>query len=67
MTIRVLVKYTEIGNEEYSVVEPFEIKYKSNKILRLDYCYKLKILKSLQERNIFCSHIEDLSVEFIYD
>ena len=67
MIVRALVLYREMGKEECSVIEPFEIKFKGNKISAIEYCHKARIIRKLLERKIKCSHIENLDVQYIYD
>lgn len=67
MIVRALVEYKVLGDDEYRYIEPFEIYYSSNFILRLDYCWRHKILRSLAKRKIIIEYIKDLSVEYVRD
>lgn len=67
MIVRALVEYKVLGDDEYIYIEPFEVRYVGNLILRLDYCWRLHIVKQLIKRNIFCEYIKDLSVEYVRD
>jgi hypothetical protein len=67
MLVRALVQYKVFGDDDYTYVEPFEIRYSSNFILRLDYCWKQRVVRSLAERKIKIEYIKDLSVEYVRD
>lgn len=67
MMVRVLVQYKVLGDSDYTYIEPFEIHYKSNMILHLDYCWRQRLLRSLAERMIKIEWIKDLSVEYVRD
>ena len=64
MLVRALVEYKGRGDDEYIYIEPFEVRYSSNFILRLDYCWKQRLLRSLAQRKINIEWIKDLSVEY---
>lgn len=67
MTVKVLVQYKIFGDDEYTYVEPFEVHYSNNLILRIDYCWKQRLLRSLAQRKIKIEWIKDLSVEYVRD
>jgi hypothetical protein len=67
MLVRALVQYKVLGDDDYTYVEPFEIRYSSNFILRLDYYWKQRVVRSLAERKIKIEYIKDLSVEYVRD
>ena len=67
MIVRALVEYKMLGDDEYIYIEPFEIRYPSNAISRLDYCWKQRVIRSLAERKIKIEYIKDLSVEYVRD
>lgn len=67
MLVRALVEYKVLGDDEYIYIEPFELRYPSNFILRIDYCWKQRVLRSLAERMIKIEWIKDLSVEYVRD
>lgn len=67
MIIRALVQYVVLGDNEYSYIETFEIRYKQNNIYRLEYCWRLSVIRRLMSRGIFCEWIKDLSVEYVRD
>ena len=67
MTVRALVEYAVHDDDEYHYIEPFEIRYQSNTILQLDYCWRQRVLRSLAERRLKIVYIKDLSVEYVRD
>lgn len=67
MLVRALVQYKVFGDDDYTYVEPFEIRYSSNFILRLDYCWRQRVIRSLAKRRIRTEWIKDLSVEYVRD
>jgi hypothetical protein len=67
MLVRALVQYKVFGDDDYTYVEPFEIRYSSNFILRLDYCWKQRVVRSLAERMIKIEWIKELSVDYVRD
>ena len=67
MLVRALVEYKVLGDDEYVYIEPFEVRYPSNFILRLDYCWRQRVVRSLAKREIKIEYIKDLSVEYVRD
>lgn len=67
MLVRALVEYKVLGDDEYTYIESFEVRYSGNFILRIDYCWKQRLLRSLAERMIRIEWIKDLSVEYVRD
>lgn len=67
MIIRALVEYKVLGDDEYIYIEPFEIRYSGSLILRLDYCWRQRVIRSLAERKIKIEWIKDLSVDYVRD
>lgn len=65
MTVKVLVQYKIFGDDDYTYIESFEIPYPSNFILRLDYCWRQRVIRSLAERKIKIEYIKDLSVDYV--
>lgn len=61
------MQYKIFGDDDYTYIEPFEVQYSSNVILRLDYCWKQRVIRSLAEREIKIEYIKDLSVEYVRD
>lgn len=67
MTIRALVKYKVLGDDEYVYIEPFETQCNSTAKSELDYYWRVRFLRNLIKRNILSTYIEDLSVEYVRD
>lgn len=67
MFIRALVEYKVFGDDDYTYIESFEMQYSSNVILRLDYCWRLQVVKALAKRCLPIIEIKDLNVEIIKD
>jgi hypothetical protein len=65
MLVRALAEYKVMGDDEYIYIEPFEVYYPRNFILRLDYFWRTRVVKSLAKRNIKIEWIKDLRVEYI--
>lgn len=61
------MEYKVLGDDDYRYIEPFEVRYPSNFILHLDYCWRQRVIRSLAERKIKIEWIKDLSVEYVRD
>lgn len=67
MTVKVLVQYKVFGDDDYTYIEPFEIRYKENNQTRVKNCWRERLLKLLIQRKIIIKWIKDLSVEYVRD
>lgn len=67
MIIQALVRYKILGDDNYTYIEPFTIKYKSDNILRLDFCWRANILSQLVKRRIVVSEITTVNVKITSD
>ncbi len=66
MTIEALVRYRVLGDDTL-YIEAFSIKYKSNRILGINFCWRNRVLRDIQSRGFIVTEIEDLNVKYIED
>lgn len=67
MLVRALVQYKVFGDDDYTYVEPFEVRFKENNQTRVKNYWRGRLLRSLAQRKIRIEYIKDLSVEYVRD
>lgn len=67
MLIRALVQYKVFGDDDYTYIESFEVRFKDNNQTRVKNYWRGRLLRSLAQRKIRIEWIKDLSVEYVRD
>ena len=67
MLVRALVEYKVLGDDDYTYIEPFEVRFKDNNQSRVENYWRGRLLRSLAQRKIRIEYIKDLSVDYVRD